>query len=98
MGTNGFQMEISGTSDDENRPLITQSRKDSRYIGHGFRNCKGFVQLRCAVIEDHDFAMRPWNSDLLDATGWQRGAAPRCLYQDTERIAPAPRLGVPSIA
>jgi hypothetical protein len=44
MGTNGFQMEISGISDEENRPLITQSRKDSRYIGDGFRNCKGFVQ------------------------------------------------------
>jgi hypothetical protein len=50
MGTNGFRMKISGTSDEENRPLITQSRKDSRYIGPGFRECKGFVQVRHALV------------------------------------------------
>jgi hypothetical protein len=31
----------------ETRPLITQSRKDSRYIGQRFGDCKVFVQVRC---------------------------------------------------
>jgi hypothetical protein len=53
MGTNGFQMEISGISDEKNRPLITQSRKDSRYIGRGFRNCKGFVRVRWALVHEY---------------------------------------------
>jgi hypothetical protein len=29
----------------ETRPLITQSRKDSRYIGQRFGDCKVFVQV-----------------------------------------------------
>jgi hypothetical protein len=35
-------MEISGISDEEERPLITQSRKDSRYIDQQPENCKVF--------------------------------------------------------
>ena len=46
MGTNGFRMEISGISDERNRPLITQSRKDSRYIGLCRPECKVFVRVR----------------------------------------------------
>jgi hypothetical protein len=41
MGTNTFRMKISGTTGE--RPPITRSRKDSRYIGEGGGNCKQFI-------------------------------------------------------
>jgi hypothetical protein len=78
MGTNGFQMEISGISDESNRPLITQSRKDSRYVVYRGRNCKGFVQVRCGLCAGYAGATSKLTS--LQRPGWlpdgTRGHAP----------------------
>ena len=81
MGTNGFQMEISGTTGEESRPLTTQSRKDSRYICLGMRKCKGFVQVRALHLADglcHPiFNPQSWHMGERIVVGDQHGRDPR---------------------
>ena len=84
MGTNGFQMEISGISDEKKRPLTTQSRKASRYIGLQYRKCKGFVRL-CCVRANSDQVDQCSGRECPACCLWNRLAARELREQPSMR-------------